>query len=57
MTKCDVCYGTPGKYPVIDRFGHQLYEIDCPECGGDGEKTDDSKLPTAEDVRGLFNPS
>lgn len=31
---CDVCYGTPGFYPVIDRFGSQLYEIVCPECFG-----------------------
>lgn len=32
---CDVCHGTPGFYPVIDRFGRQLYEIACPECGGE----------------------
>lgn len=33
---CDVCHGTPGRYPVINRFGTQLYEIVCPECLGDG---------------------
>jgi hypothetical protein len=33
---CDVCYGTPGKYPIHNRFGHLLYEIACPECYGTG---------------------
>ncbi len=33
---CDVCYGTPGRYPIIDRYGAQLYEIACPECAGTG---------------------
>lgn len=54
MSKCDVCYGTPGKYPVIDRHGRQLYEIECPECGGDGETPDDKDLPTADEVRGIL---
>lgn len=34
MQECDVCYGTPGKYPIIDRYGSQRYEIRCPECHG-----------------------
>jgi len=34
---CDVCFGTPGKYPVINRYGQQLYNIRCPECGGSGK--------------------
>lgn len=33
---CDVCFGTPGWYPIIDRYGSQLYEITCPECFGLG---------------------
>ena len=35
-SECDVCYSTPGRYPIIDRFGQQLYEIRCPECSGWG---------------------
>jgi hypothetical protein len=30
---CDICEDT-GRYPVIDRFGRELYTISCPECGG-----------------------
>ena len=41
---CDVCYGTPGRYPVIDRFGTQLYEIVCPECCGSGLSEDEAEL-------------
>ena len=48
---CDVCFGTPGKYPVIDRFGQQLYEIICPECDGDGVIYGDRELPTFDEVR------
>ncbi len=32
---CMVCCGT-GTYPIIDRRGSTLYEIHCPECGGEG---------------------
>lgn len=51
---CDVCYGTPGLYPIINRFGQQLYEIKCPECLGAGKIEDDDELPSAEDVRGIL---
>ena len=52
---CDVCFGTPGKYPVIDRFGQQLYEIKCPECCGLGHIEDDKGLPKFDDVRGILS--
>ena len=32
---CEVCCGT-GRYPIITRAGAHLYDIQCPECGGDG---------------------
>jgi DnaJ-class molecular chaperone len=35
--ECDVCCGS-GVYPIINRYGQQLYEIECPECSGDGLK-------------------
>lgn len=49
--QCDVCYGTPGKYPVIDRFGSQRYEITCPECIGLGTVPDESDEPSEVTVR------
>lgn len=52
MKPCDVCYGTPGRYPIINRFGSQLYDITCPECGGNGKQFEDPELPSAEDVKG-----
>ncbi len=33
--QCDVCVGS-GRYPIIDRYGTQRYEIRCPECLGSG---------------------
>ena len=33
---CNVCYGTPGLYPIINRYGTELYSIECPECMGSG---------------------
>ena len=53
--QCDVCFGTPGKYPVINRFGQQLYEIECPECYGLGQIEDDKELPSTSDARILSN--
>lgn len=44
---CDVCYGTPGRYPVIDRFGRQLYEIECPECRGTDDAPRDQPATTS----------
>ena len=41
---CEVCEGT-GVYPVIDRYGKHLYDIECPECIGDG------KRPAIEEAR------
>jgi DnaJ-class molecular chaperone len=37
---CPVCNGS-GRYPVYDRRGRLVYEIACPECGGDGRAQDD----------------
>jgi hypothetical protein len=31
---CEVCCGT-GRYPIINRAGAHLYDIECPECFGD----------------------
>jgi cytochrome c-type biogenesis protein CcmH/NrfF len=33
---CDVCDGTPGLYPIHNKFGTELYNIRCPECAGTG---------------------
>ncbi len=49
MKACDVCHGTPGRYPVINRYGRQLYEIRCPECGGSGEVDDPAHNRRATD--------
>lgn len=41
MAECDVCCGG-GRYPVINRYGSELYSIRCPECSGIGSTyTDD----------------
>ena len=45
--ECNVCFGTPGKYPVINRFGQQLYEINCPECYGRGEIMTEAEISAA----------
>lgn len=37
LKDCDVCFGTPGLYPILNRFGRHLYDIKCPECDGDGK--------------------
>jgi hypothetical protein len=42
---CDVCYGTPGFYPIIDRKGRELYEIQCPECGGENISKYGHRIP------------
>ena len=39
---CEVCEGS-GEYPIHAR-GKHVYDITCPECGGDGNATDD-KIP------------
>ena len=36
MDGCDVCNGS-GKYPIINRHGQHLYDIGCPQCGGNGK--------------------
>jgi DnaJ-class molecular chaperone len=33
---CDVCDGTPGRYPIHNKYGAELYSITCPECDGSG---------------------
>lgn len=38
---CAVCEGE-GRYPVINRYGTQLYTIQCPECFGDGLSEDEA---------------
>lgn len=42
---CDVCIGM-GRYPIINRYGRELYTIACPECGGSGmteQEADDAR--------------
>lgn len=39
---CDVCCGL-GTYPIIDRHGTTLYEIECPECFGASAQPDEHK--------------
>ena len=41
---CNVCDGTPGFYPIMDKFGRQLYEIACPECEGSGLSEEEADL-------------
>lgn len=45
MGECNVCC-SEGRYPVIDRFGSELYTIKCPECYGYGTSEDED--PEAE---------
>jgi len=33
---CDVCCGE-GRYPIHNRFGSEVYSIECPECCGSGQ--------------------
>lgn len=42
--ECDVCYGTPGYYPIINRHGTELYSIRCPECFGSGKVAEERKM-------------
>jgi hypothetical protein len=46
---CDVCWGTPGWYPVIDRYGQHLYNIRCPHCGGTGKDAAQDVAPERTD--------
>jgi hypothetical protein len=41
---CDVCEGTPGRYPIHNSKGLQVFEIDCPACGGTGCTDEEWKL-------------
>jgi hypothetical protein len=41
---CNVCDGTPGLYPIMDKFGSELYSIRCPECAGTGLTDDEVDL-------------
>lgn len=37
---CAVCNGLR-EYPIIDRYGSELYSITCPECEGCGLSSDE----------------
>ena len=61
---CDVCEGLKF-YPIHNRFGRELYSIQCPECFGSGNADDPNepepefeypastaaKMKTADDLR------
>jgi len=42
---CEVCFGL-GTYPVINRWGEELYSIPCPEC----RATDLARLAIANKI-------
>jgi hypothetical protein len=50
---CEVCNGTPGRYPIHNKFGKQLYEIECPECFGSGltDEEADLEMQKRDDAR------
>lgn len=51
---CDVCDGTPGRYPIFNNRGGQVFEIDCPACGGTGmtdSEWDDHLQTTSDRLR------
>jgi hypothetical protein len=47
MSECNVCVGLR-YYPIIDRYGTELYSISCPECMGTGTVQEEVSSAPAE---------